>query len=43
MNEDKRIIQAAYLNHYTNDQMNRIYGIEGISPTLKTVTGGDVK
>ena len=40
MNENKKIIQAADLNHYGNDQMNRIYGVEGISPTLKTVTGG---
>jgi DNA (cytosine-5)-methyltransferase 1 len=40
MNKDKRIIQEANLNHYGNDQMNRVYGVEGISPTIKTVTGG---
>ena len=40
MNKDKRIIQIADLNHYGNDQMNRVYGVEGIAPTIKTVTGG---
>ena len=35
-----KIIQAADLNHYGNDQMNRIYSPEGLSPTLKTVRGG---
>lgn len=35
-----KIIQAADLNHYGNDQMNRIYSPEGLSPTLKTVSGG---
>ena len=34
------IIQAADLNHYGNDQMNRIYSPEGLAPTLKTVSGG---
>lgn len=34
------IIQAADLNHYGNDQMNRIYSPGGLAPTLKTVSGG---
>ena len=33
-------IQAACLNHYRNDQMNRVYSTEGISPTVMTKTGG---
>jgi DNA (cytosine-5)-methyltransferase 1 len=32
--------QVANLNHYRNDQMNRVYGIDGLCPTLKTVSGG---
>lgn len=36
----KRIIQVANLHHYRNDQMNRVYSLEGMAPTLKTVTGG---
>lgn len=36
----KRIIMAADLHHYRNDQMNRVYSPEGVAPTLKTVTGG---
>lgn len=35
-----KIIQAADLHHYGNDQMNRVYSPEGIAPTLKTVSGG---
>ena len=35
-----KIIQVANLNHYGNDQMNRIYSPEGLAPTLKTVSGG---
>ena len=35
-----KIIQAADLNHYGNDQMNRIYSPEGLAPTLKTVEWG---
>ena len=31
---------VADLNHYGNDQMNRIFSPEGLSPTLKTVSGG---
>jgi DNA (cytosine-5)-methyltransferase 1 len=31
---------AANLNHYGNDQMNRIYSPEGISPTALVVSGG---
>ena len=38
-----KIIQAADLNHYGNDQMYRIYSPEGLAPTLKTVSGGDVR
>ena len=38
-----KIIQAADLNRYGNDQMNRIYSPEGLAPTLKTVSGGDVR
>lgn len=38
-----KIIQSANLNYYGNSQMNRIYSPEGLSPTLKTVSGGDVK
>lgn len=37
------IKQIADLNHYGNDQMNRIYSPEGLCPTLKTVSGGDEK
>src|SRR5574344_643540 len=32
--------QVADLNHYRNDQMNRVYGIEGIAPTITVVSGG---
>ena len=38
-----KIIQAADLNYYGNDLMNRIYSPEGLAPTLKTVSGGDVR
>jgi len=34
------INQVANLNHYGNDQMNRVYGIDGISPTITVVSGG---
>lgn len=34
------IKQVADLNHYRNDQMNRIYSPDGLCPTLKTVSGG---
>lgn len=34
------IIQIADLHHYGNDQMNRVYSPGGLSPTLKTVSGG---
>lgn len=36
-------IQAGDLCHYGNDQMNRVYSPEGISPTIMTKTGGDEK
>ena len=38
--EVKSIIQVADLNHYGNDQMNRVYSPYGIAPTIKTVSGG---
>lgn len=28
------------LNHYGNDQMNRVYSTEGVSPTVTVVSGG---
>lgn len=31
---------AGSLNHYGNDQMNRVYNAQGCSPTLVTVSGG---
>jgi DNA (cytosine-5)-methyltransferase 1 len=34
------IIVAADLNHYKNDQMNRVYDTNGISPTVLVVSGG---
>jgi len=34
------IMQIADLHHYGNDQMNRVYSPDGLSPTLKTVSGG---
>lgn len=43
MMEPCGIIQAADLNHYANDQMNRIYSGAGLCPTLKTVSGGAEK
>jgi len=39
--QDKHgIIIAGNLGHYNNDQMNRVYDPEGISPTLLVVSGG---
>lgn len=35
-----RIVQVADLQHYKNEQMNRVYSPQGISPTIKTVSGG---
>ena len=32
--------QVADLKHYKNDQMNRVYSPDGISPTLTAVSGG---
>lgn len=37
------IKQIADLQHYGNDQMNRVYSPDGLCPTLKTVSGGDVR
>lgn len=34
------IKQIADLQHYGNDQMNRVYSPDGLCPTLKTVSGG---
>ncbi|WP_422422988.1 DNA (cytosine-5-)-methyltransferase [Bacillus sp. PSXD-155] len=31
---------AADLNHYSQEALNRIYGMEGLSPTLDTMQGG---
>lgn len=39
----KEIVQIADLNHYGNDQMNRVYSPDGLSPTLKTVSGGGTR
>ena len=33
-------IEAYNLNHYGNDQMNRVYSSEGISPTVLVKSGG---
>lgn len=41
--EVKSIIQVADLNHYGNDQMNRVYSPYGIAPTIKTVRVEGVK
>lgn len=38
--ETNKCLQVADLNHYGNDQMNRVYGVDGISPTVMTKTGG---
>jgi DNA (cytosine-5)-methyltransferase 1 len=37
---EAKIIVAADLNHYGNDQMNRVYSPEGIAPTLTVPSGG---
>lgn len=33
-------IMVGSLEHYGNDQMNRVYSVEGISPTITVVSGG---
>lgn len=39
--KDPKVIKvAADMNHYINDQMNRLYDPSGLCPTLKTVSGG---
>ena len=38
--KDPKCVQVANLNHYKNDQMNRVYSTEGIAPSLLTVSGG---
>ena len=35
-----RCVEVANLNHYKNDQMNRVYSPEGVAPTITTKTGG---
>lgn len=35
-----RCEQAGDLNHYKNDQMNRVYSDNGLSPTITAKTGG---
>ena len=39
--KDPKVIRvAADMNHYSNDQMNRLYDPSGLCPTIKTVSGG---
>ena len=38
--KEPRCVQVGDLNHYKNDQMNRVYSPDGISPTLTAVSGG---
>lgn len=38
--KEPQLVQVVDLNHYQNDQMNRVYSAEGISPTVMTKTGG---
>lgn len=39
--KDPKVIRVvADMNHYVNDQMNRLYDPNGLCPTLKTVSGG---
>lgn len=38
--KDPKCVQIADLHYYNMDMPNRIYSPEGISPTLKTVSGG---
>lgn len=38
--EEPCCMQVGDLNHYQNDQMNRIYSPEGIAPAILTKTGG---
>lgn len=38
--QPKQIIVAGSLNHYGNDQMNRVHDIERISPTITVPSGG---
>lgn len=35
-----KCVVVANLNHYGNDQMNRVYSTDGISPTITAVSGG---
>jgi len=37
---ENELIQSYDLNHYNNDQMNRVYSDKGISPTILVVSGG---
>lgn len=38
--QPKQIIVAGSLNHYGNDQMNRVHDPEGIAPTITVKSGG---
>lgn len=38
--KDPKCVQIADLDHYQNDQMNRVYSPDGLSPTVLTKTGG---
>lgn len=37
------IVRIAYLTTYSLDHMNRVYSIDGISPTITTVEGGNTE
>ena len=38
--KEAKCIEAGSLNHYQNDQMNRVYSEEGIAPTILVKSGG---
>lgn len=41
--EPKKVVEPQVfgnLNHYANDQMNRVYAPDGVSPTVTVVSGG---
>lgn len=39
--ETNRCLQVADLNHYGFEDMNRVYSNDGVSPTLRTMKGGN--
>ena len=41
--EEIKLRQAGTLNHYGNDQMNRVYSKNGLSPTILVKSGGGRK